>query len=137
MGLDLGGGGARCLLLDLAGGEPIVAARGGAGFGTPGADLDLEAILAHLAEASRAALAKAGDEVEVVGIAATAVRFGSVVIDREGRALLAASNRDSRGALEAMGLANEAGAELQRRTGHWPLAIGGAARLRLLAKQGR
>jgi phosphoglycerate dehydrogenase-like enzyme/sugar (pentulose or hexulose) kinase len=136
MGLDLGGGGARCLLLDLAGGEPIVASRSWADLFVPGLDLDLEAVLARLAASARAALAKAGDAARVVGLAVTAVRFGSVVIDRSGRVLLAASNRDSRAALEALGLASEAGAELQRRTGHWPLAIGSAARVRALAKQG-
>jgi autoinducer 2 (AI-2) kinase len=136
MGLDLGGGGARCLLLDLAGGPPIVAVRSGAAFGPPAGDLDLDALFAHLAEAARAALTQAGGP-EVAGVAVTAVRFGSVVIDRDGRPLLAASNRDSRAALEAMSVAGEAGETLQRRTGHWPLAIGSAARLRVLGKQGR
>jgi sugar (pentulose or hexulose) kinase len=137
MGLDLGGGGVRCLLLPLEGGEPIVAARAWASFGGAGVDLDLEALFARVAEAARAALAEAGGAVEVAGLAATAVRFGAVVLDRAGRALLAASNRDSRAALEALALAGEAGEELQRRTGHWPLPIGLAAKLRALAKEGR
>jgi phosphoglycerate dehydrogenase-like enzyme/sugar (pentulose or hexulose) kinase len=136
MGLDLGGGGVRCLLLPEAGGDPIVAAcvwtLGGANQ-----DLDLDALFARVAEAARAALAAAGSGVEVAGVAATAVRFGAVVLDRAGGALLAASNRDSRAALEAVALAAEAGEELQRRTGHWPLPIGVASKLSALAKAGR
>ena len=136
MGLDLGGGGVRCLLLDLAGGAPLVVSRGWPDLGTGAADLDLEALLARLAEASRTALARAGGG-EVAGLAVSAVRFGSVVIDREGRALLAVANRDSRAAADALALAGEAGAELQQRTGHWPVAIAAAAQLRALARAGR
>jgi autoinducer 2 (AI-2) kinase len=136
MGLDLGGGGARCLLLDLAGGPPIAAARGWADFGGT-SDLDLDALFARLAEASRAALARAGDTAEVAGVAVAAVRFGTVVIARDGRPLLAASNRDSRAAGEGFALAGEAGAELQQRTGHWPTAVATSARLRWLARAGR
>jgi phosphoglycerate dehydrogenase-like enzyme/sugar (pentulose or hexulose) kinase len=137
MGLDVGGGGARCLLLPEGGGEPIVAARGWSALGGANLDLDLEALFARVAEAARAALAAAGDGAEVVGIAASAVRFGAVVLDRAGAPLLAASNRDSRAALEALALAGEAGEEIQRRTGHWPLPIGIASKLRALAKEGR
>ena len=137
MGLDLGGGGVRCLLLDLAGAAPVVVARGWPALAGGATDLDLPAIFARLAEASRAALAQAGGDAEVAGIAVSAVRFGSVVIDREGRALLAVANRDSRAAFEALALAREAGAEIQQRTGHWPVAIAAAAQLRALAKAGR
>jgi autoinducer 2 (AI-2) kinase len=137
MGLDLGGGGARCLLLPEGGGEPILAARSWSALGGAGVDVDLDAVFARVAEAARAALAAAGGAVEVAGIAVTAVRFGAVVLDRAGRPLLAASNRDARAALEALALAAEAGAELQRRTGHWPLPIGVASKLRALAKDGR
>jgi autoinducer 2 (AI-2) kinase len=59
-----------------------------------------------------------------------------VVLDGEGRALLAASNRDARGATEAIALAQEAGVALQERTGHWPMAIGTLGRLAALGKQG-
>jgi autoinducer 2 (AI-2) kinase len=136
MGLDVGGGGARCLLLDVAGGDPLVASRGWSAFGGSGVDLDLEALFAKLAEASRAALALAGADAEVTGLAVSALRFGGVVIDRAGHPVLAVSNRDSRAALEALTLAAEAGEELQQRTGHWPVAVGAAAQLRALAKRG-
>jgi autoinducer 2 (AI-2) kinase len=137
MGLDLGGGGARCLLLDLETLASVVAIRAWSGFGGDGGDFDLEAAWARLAESCREALARAGSGAEVVGIAASAVRFGTVVLDRAGGALLAATNRDSRGALEALSLASAAGAELQAKTGHWPMAVGTLGRLAALAKQGR
>jgi len=137
MGLDLGGGGARCLLLDPSGGEPLAVLRPWADFGGPGVDLDLDALFARLTETVRAALARAGSDSEVAGIAVSAVRFGCVVIDSKGRPLLAASNRDSRAAVEGLTLAAELGAELQQRTGHWPLAIGAAAQLRRLAQHGQ
>jgi autoinducer 2 (AI-2) kinase len=137
MGLDLGGSGARCLLADVDGGPPIVTARGWAEFGGGGADFDLEDAFARVAEASRAALAQAGAGAEVLGIAATAVRFGTVLLGEGERALFAATNRDSRAALAAFALAHEAGDALQARTGHWPLPVGAAARVRWLAEQGR
>ncbi len=136
LGLDLGGGGARALLLDPERGASLSVLRAWASFGSD-SDLDLEAAFGRLAESVREALARAGDGAEVVGIAASAVRFGSVVLDRGGRTLLAATNRDSRAALDALALASEAGAELQARTGHWPLAVGTLGRLAALAKQGR
>ena len=58
MGFDLGGGSVRCLLLDLAGGAPVVVSRGWPAFGGGATDLDLEAIFACLADATRAALAR-------------------------------------------------------------------------------
>jgi sugar (pentulose or hexulose) kinase len=97
MGLDLGGGSVRCLLLDLAGAAPIVVSRGWPELVGGASDLDLEAIFARLAEASRAALAQAGSDAEVAGLAVSAVRFGSVVIDRDGGSRRL--ERDSRAAL--------------------------------------
>ena len=137
MGLDLGGGGARCVLLDVERGTSLSAFRPWLGFGGDGGDFDLEAAFAQLAESAREALARAGAGAEVVGIAASAVRFGTVVLDRAGRVLLAATNRDSRAALDALALAAEAGAELQAKTGHWPMAVGTLGRLAALAKQRR
>ncbi len=136
MGLDLGGGGVRCLLLDVERGESRVAVHPWRDFGAAGGDLDLDAIFAELAACVRAARAGAGPEAEVAGIAVSAVRFGTVVLDGADRPLLAATNRDARAAFEAIALAQEAGATLQVRTGHWPMAIGTLGRLAGLAKQG-
>ncbi len=136
MGLDLGGGGVRCLLVDAQGLESHSTLLPWLEFGGNGADFDLEAAFARVGAVCRAALARAGAGAEVIGIGVSAVRFGTVVLDADGRALLAATNRDSRGALEAFALAAEAGAELQERTGHWPMAVGTLGRLRVLGKQG-
>jgi autoinducer 2 (AI-2) kinase len=137
MGIDLGGGSARCLLLDPERFTTLVVSRSWSVVGENGEDLDLEVAWARIAECVREACARAGAGAEVVGIAASAVRFGTVVLDAQGGALLAATNRDSRGALEALALASEAGAELQARTGHWPMAVGTLGRLAALARQGR
>jgi autoinducer 2 (AI-2) kinase len=136
MGLDLGGGGARCLLLDVDRGEFRVAFHPWRAFGAPGADLDLESLFEQLGACVREACAAAPPGGEVVGIAVSAVRFGTVVLGEDDRPLLAATNRDSRAAHEAIALAQEAGPSLQARTGHWPMAIGSLGRLAALAKQG-
>ena len=65
-------------------------------------------------------------------LAATSMRHGSAVLDREGRELLLAPNRDARGLATAIELSGERAPELQRRTGHWPNPVQPAARLRWL-----
>jgi autoinducer 2 (AI-2) kinase len=135
LGLDWGGGGVRALLLDLERGDTTVCRRrvaprevpGSAGFGW---ELDLEAGLAGLGEATREALRAAGAAPDaVLGAAATSVRFGHVVLGPEGAPLEAASNRDARAALEAIRLAGEHGEALAGPTGHWPQPILASARL--------
>src|SRR4030095_3124960 len=66
--------------------SPRPSPRGWAYFGGT-SDLDLDALFARLAEASRAALARAGDTAEVAGVAVAAVRFGPVGIARDARPL--------------------------------------------------
>jgi len=140
LALDVGGGGGRCFLVDAASGASFVASRACAhpvaeGTGGTGSDLDLPALWRKLGEASRQVLARAGARPEqVAGVSASAVRFGSVVLDGEGRALQAAPNRDARGAGEAIALALEHGEALAAATGHWPAPILPAARLLHLRK---
>jgi autoinducer 2 (AI-2) kinase len=136
MGLDLGGGGVRCLLLDVDRGESRVVLHPWREFGGAGVDLDLDALFGQLGACIREAWGGAPSGAEVIGIAVSAVRFGTVVLGGDDRPLLAATNRDSRAAQEAIALAQEAGPLLQARTGHWPMAIGSLGRLALLAKQG-
>jgi autoinducer 2 (AI-2) kinase len=66
-------------------------------------------------------------------VAATGVRFATVVLDRAGRALLAASNRDGRAVGAAMELAAAHGPALAARTGHWPTPMALSSRLCWLA----
>ncbi len=87
IGLDFGGGGGRTILLDLHAGRTVSASRPwrfatAPGTGGLGYDLDLEAIRAVYAATTREALERAGARPEqVIGIAATAVRFGNVLLD--------------------------------------------------------
>src|SRR4030042_1085294 len=82
-------------------------------------------------------MAKSGAQPgDVVGVAATSMRHGLVVLDGSGRPLLAVPNRDGRSASEGMELAQECGAELQRRTGHWPNPVFFGARLLWFVRQG-
>ncbi|HTF32828.1 MAG TPA: NAD(P)-dependent oxidoreductase [Myxococcota bacterium] len=139
LGLDAGGGGARCLLLDAENGAVTTAIRPWKHSVTPntgglGRDLDLPALWASLADATREALARAGLKgSDVVGVAATSMRFSSVVLGPGKELLLATPNRDARASLEGLRLAAEHGPEIHRRSGHWPSPICTAARLRWLA----
>ncbi len=141
MGLDIGGSGGRCLLIDTESGEITTASRpwvhrrapntGGWGF-----DLDVERVWQVLGETAREALtrAKAVPE-QVLGVAATSMRYGMVVLGTDDDVLLAVPNRDARAASEAMELTRERGDEFYRRTGHWPSPIFVGARLLWLAQQ--
>jgi len=139
MGLDAGGGGGSCLLIEIESGRVVTASRRWThqpvpGTGGWGYDLDLEHCWTLLGEAAREAMKRAGASPDqVLGVAATSMRHTTVVLDREGHALLATPNRDARAAAEGMQLAAEHGATFHRRTGHWPSPIFAAARLRWLA----
>ncbi len=137
MGLDLGGGGVRCLLVDPDSGRAVSALRPVRSRRTPGVamawEFDPAEVWSRLGDAVAGALAAAAaDPHAVVGIAATSMRHGSAVLDREGRELLLAPNRDARGLAAALELSGQRAAELHRRTGHWPNPVQPAARLRWL-----
>jgi len=155
LGLDIGGGGGRCLLLDLETGRRFSAARpwrfqaapetGGLGF-----DLDLDAIWHGLCGATHEALAAAGAGPEDVRAAATtSLRLGNVFVGKgegggkgEGESkgegddvLFAVPNRDARAAGPGLLLGLHHGEELHRRTGRWPYPIFTAARLQWMRDQ--
>ncbi len=141
MGLDAGGGGGRCVLVDLETGRMATAFRPWSPAPVPGQgwafSFDAEANWERLCAASREAMAKIGAQPgDVVGVAATSMRHGLVVLDGSGRPLLAVPNRDGRSASEGMELAQQRGAELQRRTGHWPNPVFFGARLLWFVRQG-
>jgi autoinducer 2 (AI-2) kinase len=135
LGLDVGGGSGRCLLLDVESGESVVATRSyrhpvAPGTGGLGADLDLDALWRLLCEAVREALTRADARPEqVIGMAASAMRFATVLLGRGGETLLATPNRDARAGLEALRLHAEHGPALHARMGHWPSPIFAAPRL--------
>lgn len=126
IGLDVGTGGGRCLLVNVETGEVVSVYRawthpkrpeaGGFAF-----DLDTTAIWRTLGETTREALAKAGiTPQQVAGIAATSMRNGTVAINQHGDVLLATPNKDARAVEQGMGLAMERGEELYTLTGHAP-----------------
>ena len=141
MGVDFGGGGVRCLLLDSRSGQTHHAVRACAPHRTPGTgglgvDLDLAEIWAALSAATREVVERAGAAPgQIAAIAATSMRLGCVVMDGDGNALLAVPNVDARAAGEGLRMAAEHGQMLFPRTGHWPVPVMAAPRLQWLATQ--
>jgi len=138
MGLDVGGRSGRCILLDVNSGKVFAANRcwephvapGSGGFGY---EIDTAKYKVLLAEAVREALGKAGAAPQqIVGIAVVSARHSSVLISKDGKELAAYPNKDGRAAAECMTQADELGAELNERTGHFPMPIFTAARLQWL-----
>ena len=141
MGIDLGGGGARCVLVDCASGALVSATdswhfRAAEGtFGT-GYDIDLDVVWEAVGRASRAAVQKAGlDTSALGGIAVSAMRFATVVLDAGGGPLLAVDNRDARAAGEYFEVAEKLGQKLLEEAGCCPLPLHASARLLWLRKQ--
>jgi autoinducer 2 (AI-2) kinase len=98
-------------------------------------DLDLTALFSGLAGATREALARAGARPEqVLGIAATSMRYALVMVDAYGQPVFATPNRDARAAAEAYELRTHHGQEIYARTGLWPTPISPLARLLWLAR---
>ncbi|MEE2702741.1 MAG: NAD(P)-dependent oxidoreductase [Myxococcota bacterium] len=135
IGLDVGGGGGRALLVDAGTGRSECAARAWTHPPAPdtgglGSDLDLDGIWRALGEATREVIERAGvDPGRVAGLAVTGLRYGLVVLDGRGIPVYAGPNRDARAVGEALMLAAEHGPELQQRSGHWPVPILPAPRL--------
>jgi L-ribulose-5-phosphate 4-epimerase len=135
LGLDIGGGGSRCLLVNAETGEttsafhpwtlPPAPEVGGFAY-----KMDLPAVWNMLGEASRTVLERAKVEpAQVCGVAGTSMRHSTVVLDKKGRVLMAAPNRDARAAAQGMQVAIERGEELYRLSGHYPSPIFLASRL--------
>ena len=140
MGLDLGGGGVRCLLVEPHSAQVVTAFRAWSSApvrGVPlGIQYDPDATFAALAGVAREALAKAGADADsVLGIAATSMRHGSALLDAAGAEIAVCPNRDARGTGAALMLAAQRGAELHARTGHWPNPVQPGARLRWFASE--
>ena len=135
IGLDIGGGGGRCLLVNAETGATssvfhawvLSPAPEIGGFAYK---MDTATVWRILGETTQEALKKAGiSPAEVAGVAATSMRHGTIVLDKEGGVLMAAPNRDARAAAQGMQLAAERGEELYQITGHSPNPIFLAARL--------
>lgn len=135
IGLDVGSGGGRCLVVDAATGAAVSVHQPWQLAPDPQAGsfafrLEPERLLQTLSEVTRRAVQQIGAAPkQVIGIAATSMRHGTVVLDRGGAVLLAAPNRDARAAAQGMQLAAERSEEIYRLTGHAPSPIFSAARL--------
>jgi sugar (pentulose or hexulose) kinase/phosphoglycerate dehydrogenase-like enzyme/ribulose-5-phosphate 4-epimerase/fuculose-1-phosphate aldolase/putative sterol carrier protein len=132
MGIDLGGGSVRCVLLDAETGACAASAlefHSDAADGL-GYDIDTELLWTRVGEASRAVLARANAQAgEVAGVAVTAMRFASVLLDAAGEVLFAVPNRDARSIGESHQIATQHGDAVLAATGMWPLPIHAAPRL--------
>ncbi len=135
IGLDVGGGGGRCLLIDTDTGKVTSVFRSwrfpsAPEIGMFAYKMDLAHVWRILGDATQEALRQVGiSPREVAGIAAAAMRFATVVLDKKGAILLAAPNRDARAAEQGMRLAVERSEELYQATGHAPGPISSAVRL--------
>ena len=141
MGIDLGGSGARCVLLNSSTGA-LHSAFGAwqfppqeGTFGT-GYNVDLEQVWHTVGNACRGALKEAAiDPAAVASIGVAAMRFSTVVLDKHGQAILSMDNRDARAAGEYFEVADKLGQELLEETGCWPLPLHASARLLWLRNQ--
>ncbi len=135
MGIDLGGSGARCLLVNLSSGA-LVSASGSwrfaaapGTFGT-GYDIDLDLVWTVVGNVCRDALQQADiDPATVAALAVSAMRFSTVVLTADDESLLAVDNRDARAAGEYFEIAEKMGQQLLEETGCWPLPLHASARL--------
>lgn len=140
MGLDLGGGGLRCLLVEPESRRIVTTHQAWTAEPDPdapaGLEYDADATFGALAQVVGAALARAGaDRDQILGIGVTSMRHGSALLDAHGREISVAPNRDARGLGAALQMATECGEELHRRTGHWPNPIQPAGRLKWFASE--
>ena len=135
LGIDIGGSGVRCLLVNMASGDAFDSACAGwqcpAAPGTlAGFDIDLEMLWARIGATCKKVLSKAGVNGDSVGsVAVSAIRFGTVIVDNNGSPLFAVPTRDARAAGEFLELAEAEGDDILQDTGCWPLPIYASARL--------
>ena len=140
MGIDLGGGGGRCLIVDTEAGTVAMSSRAWNHTRVPAYwpwafDLDTARVWSAVGEMSREALAQAriaADEIAAIGI--VSMRHGMVVIDASGSALFATPTLDARAGVISLQLSNERGEDIYQRTGRWPNPILSAVRLLWLAE---
>ena len=141
MGIDLGGSGVRCILKNPSSKAQFSASENwhfdtAAGtFGT-GFNIDLEEVWSTVGKASRHVLDLAGaSQSSISGLAVSAMRFSTVLLDDNGECLFAAPNRDARAAGQCFALADQLGEKILAQTGAWPLPMHSSARLLFLKEQ--
>lgn len=137
--LDFGTGGGKCAIFD-ARGQNLAVVREAWGYRNEpfehqdlvhGSSFDPHAFWAALGRCAKKAIQEAGIKPDAIaGVAATALRLGTVFLDARGREVYAAPNMDGRGlaggfeVMEKLDLARAV-----RITGHWPPFVFTLARL--------
>ena len=140
VGFDLGGSGARCLVIDTESGQSTTSTRRWTHPRAPqhghwALDLDVDLVWRVVGETCHEAMQQAGATPDnVAGIGITSIRHGTVLIDRDGAVLFATPTMDARAGILALQIGNDRGDEIYRRTGHWPNPILSAVRLMWLAQ---
>jgi len=137
--LDFGTGGGKCAIFDAAGERLAVTREPWSFQSVPyehedlvvGSSFDPHAFWTALGRCARQAIAHAGIAPEAIaGIAATALRLGTVFLDARGREVYAAPNMDGRGLAGGFEVMEKLDpAQAVRITGHWPPFIFSLARL--------
>ena len=129
LGIDIGGSGVRCLLVNTKTGNTFSSACSGWEFPAApeviaGFDIDLDKIWRHIGETSHNVLVKAGVNGDsVASVAISAIRFGTIIVDKDGEPLFAVPTRDARAAGEFFELAETEGDGILQDTGCWPMPI--------------
>ncbi|CAA0121708.1 Putative 2-hydroxyacid dehydrogenase YoaD [Halioglobus japonicus] len=141
LGIDLGGSGARCVLVNRLSGA-LISAQGSWEFPTApgtmgtGYDIDLVSVWDIVGQICRDALHQAQlNPSDVAAIAVSAMRFSTVVLDAAGESLLAVDNRDARAVADYFDIVAKMGEEVLQETGSWPLPLHTSARLLWLQAQ--
>jgi sugar (pentulose or hexulose) kinase/phosphoglycerate dehydrogenase-like enzyme/ribulose-5-phosphate 4-epimerase/fuculose-1-phosphate aldolase/putative sterol carrier protein len=135
MSLDLGGSGGRAMLFNLETGSITTSTCAWSFDPDPGAgsfafDLGCANKWQALCQIGRDVLARTGaGQTDVAGISVTSMRHGMVIIDKDGRVLVATPNKDARAFAESMDLQESRGDEFYQRTGHFPSPVILASRL--------
>ena len=141
LGIDIGGSGVRCLLVDATSGDAFDSACGGWQFAAApgtiaGFDVDLDTVWSHIGATCKEVLLKAGVSGDsVVAVAVSAIRFGTIIVDKNGSPIFAVPTRDARAATEFLELAETEGDAVLQDTGCWPLPIYASARLMWLLRE--
>lgn len=141
MSLDVGGGGGRCLIVDVENGETWTAFHPWRFPADPEAGewsfkVDTDAVWRTLGEVVKEVIAKSGIQANnVIGVAASSMRHGMVVIGPDGETIMARSNMDARAVNQSMEIAGRHGDFIYQRTGHWPSPIMPAPALSWMAAE--
>ncbi|MEM9255790.1 MAG: NAD(P)-dependent oxidoreductase [Pseudomonadota bacterium] len=135
MGIDLGGGGARCVLFNRETGQSHSAdslwqfTPAPGTFGT-GFDLPTATLWRSVGMACRSAVANAEcDPTQIAALSVSALRFSTAIVDHTDRCIFSMPNNDARAAGECFEIAEQWGQPLLRQTGAFPLPLHAHARL--------